>query len=49
MTKRETVDLSKLKGFDEFIKIHEEHQKEEREQMKIEFEKLVKEQENDKN
>ena len=43
MNKRETVDLSKLKNFDELVKIHEEHKKEELEQMKVEFEKLVKE------
>ena len=45
MTKRENVDLSKLKSFDELVKIHEEHEKEEKERLKAEYEKLVKESE----
>ena len=45
MTKRENVDLSKLKSFDELVKIHEEYKKEEKERLKAEYEKLVKESE----
>ena len=45
MIKRENVDLSKLKNFDELVKIHEEYKKEEKERLKAEYEKLVKESE----
>ena len=45
MNKREIIDLRKLKNFDELVKIHEEHEKEERERLKAEFEEFVKESE----
>lgn len=45
MTKRENVDLSKLKSFDELVKIHEKYRKEEKERLKAEYEKFVKESE----
>ena len=45
MKKREIVDLRKLKNFDELVKIHEEHEKEEKERLKAELEKLAKESE----